>query len=112
MNFGQILGDFEQILIPKRYRDKKTIEDKSAAGSAEHIVSDTSGVDTIKSDKDKWEGILLQVKVGITVTHEKFGNGTITWMSVDKKYMRVKFAAGEKQFVFPDAFLMEYLKLK
>ena len=106
------MTDFEQILIPKRYRDKKTIEDKSAAGSAEHIVSDTSGVDTIKSDKDKWEGILLQVKVGITVTHEKFGNGTITWMSVDKKYMRVKFAAGEKQFVFPDAFLMEYLKLK
>ena len=106
------MTDFEQILIPKRYRDKKTIEDKSAAGSAEHIVSDTSGVDTIKSDKDKWEEILLQVKVGITVTHEKFGNGTITWMSVDKKYMRVKFAAGEKQFVFPDAFLMEYLKLK
>ena len=106
------MTDFEQILIPKRYRDKKTIEDKSAAGSAEHIVSDTSGVDTIKSDKDKWEEILLQVKVGITVTHEKFGNGTITWMSADKKYMRVKFAAGEKQFVFPDAFLMEYLKLK
>lgn len=106
------MTDFEQILIPKRYRDKKTIEDKSAAGSAEHIVSDTSGVDTIKSDKDKWEEILLQIKVGITVTHEKFGNGTITWMSVDKKYMRVKFAAGEKQFVFPDAFLMEYLKLK
>lgn len=106
------MTDFEQILIPKRYRDKKTIEDKSAAGSAEHIVSDTSGVDTIKSDKDKWEEILSQVKVGITVTHEKFGNGTITWMSVDKKYMRVKFAAGEKQFVFPDAFLMEYLKLK
>ncbi|HIT26700.1 MAG TPA: GIY-YIG nuclease family protein [Candidatus Ornithoclostridium excrementipullorum] len=106
------MTDFEQILIPKRYRDKKTIEDKSAAGSAEHIVSDTSGVDTIKSDKDKWEEILLQVKVGITVTHEKFGNGTITWMSVDKKYMRVKFAAREKQFVFPDAFLMEYLKLK
>lgn len=106
------MTDFEQILIPEKYRDKKTIEDKSAAGSAEHIVSDTSGVDTIKSDKDKWEEILLQVKVGITVTHEKFGNGTITWMSADKKYMRVKFAAGEKQFVFPDAFLMEYLKLK
>ena len=54
---------------------------------------------------------LAKVKVGITVMHKKFGEGTITRMDDAKKYMRIKFAVGEKQFIFPDAFVMGFLDI-
>lgn len=43
---------------------------------------------------------------------KKFVDGTITWIGADKKYMHVKFPSGEKQFIFPDAFVLGFLKLK
>ena len=45
-------------------------------------------------------------------THKKFGDGAITWIGADKKYMRVKFRSGEKQFIFPDAFVLGFLEPK
>lgn len=53
-----------------------------------------------------------QVKIGATVTHKKFGEGVVTWIDGAKKHIRIKFAAGEKQFVFPDAFIMKFLEIK
>ena len=50
--------------------------------------------------------------LGDVVTHKKFVDGTITWIGADKKYMHVKFPSGEKQFIFPDAFVLGFLKLK
>ena len=55
---------------------------------------------------------LSDVAVGTKVTHKMFGEGTITWMDQAKKYFRVSFAEGEKQFVFPNAFTMGFLKKK
>ena len=40
--------------------------------------------------------------IGIKVKHIAFGLGTIT--SFDGKCMLIAFAAGEKKFVYPDAF--------
>ena len=56
--------------------------------------------------------MLAKVQIGVTVTHKKFGSGAIVWIDSAKKYLRVKFDAGEKQFVFPDAFLMKFLEVK
>ena len=55
---------------------------------------------------------LSDVAVGTKVTHKTFGEGTVTWMDQAKKYFRVSFAEGEKQFVFPNAFTMGFLKKK
>lgn len=52
------------------------------------------------------------VNVGTEVTHKIFGSGAVSWMDKAKKYVRIKFAVGEKQFVFPDAFIDGYLALK
>ena len=52
------------------------------------------------------------VNVGTEVTHKIFGSGAVSWMDKAKKYIRIKFAVGEKQFVFPDAFIDGYLALK
>ena len=40
--------------------------------------------------------------IGAKVKHKIFGTGTIT--SIDERTLLVEFAAGEKKFVYPDAF--------
>ena len=61
-------------------------------------------------EKD-WDKILAPVGVGTAVKHKTFGEGTVVWMDKAKKYIRVKFAAGEKQFIFPDAFVGGFLSV-
>ena len=100
------MTDFEQILIPEKFRDKAT------PSKTETVVSGPTAEEEIQAPEDKWEKILADVKVGDVVSHKKFGDGTITWIGADKKYMRVKFPVGEKQFIFPDAFVLGFLELK
>ena len=98
------LTDFEKALLPGAYLDDSVIERQASAPAGVNGESEQG--------KDIWETILANVKTGDGVTHKKFGDGTITWIGVDKKYLKVKFAVGEKQFIFPDAFVMGFLSLK
>lgn len=54
---------------------------------------------------------LSKVVVGATVTHAKFGKGTIVNIDKAKKYIRISFTVGEKTFVLPDCFEQGFLKL-
>lgn len=54
---------------------------------------------------------LSGVEVGTAVTHKAFGAGTVTWIDKAQKHIRVTFSAGEKTFIFPDAFKQGFLKL-
>ena len=98
------LTDFEKALLPEAYLDDSVIERQATAKADDK--------DENEQGKDIWETVLANVKAGDGVTHKKFGDGTITWIGVDKKYLKVKFAVGEKQFIFPDAFVMGFLSLK
>lgn len=98
------LTDFEKALLPGAYLDDSVIERQATAKADDK--------DENEQGKDIWETVLANVKAGDGVTHKKFGDGTITWIGVDKKYLKVKFAVGEKQFIFPDAFVMGFLTLK
>lgn len=62
-------------------------------------------------EKD-WDKILAPVGVGTVVKHKTFGEGSVVWMDKAKKYIRVKFVAGEKQFIFPDAFVGGFLSVE
>ena len=62
-------------------------------------------------EKD-WDKLLAPVGVGTAVKHKTFGKGSVVWMDKAKKYIRVKFAAGEKQFIFPDAFIGGFLSVE
>ena len=53
---------------------------------------------------------LERVTVGSIVSHKKFGKGTVVKLNNNDKYIYIKFAIGEKKFVFPDAFLMGFLE--
>ncbi|POZ59104.1 type III restriction system endonuclease, putative [Dehalococcoides mccartyi] len=54
---------------------------------------------------------LSGVEVGSAVTHKAFGAGTVTWIDKAQKHIRVTFNAGEKTFIFPDAFKQGFLKI-
>ena len=51
------------------------------------------------------------VHKGDVVVHKIFGTGTITWIDKIGKHIRVNFNAGEKTFIFPDAFKAGFLKM-
>ena len=53
---------------------------------------------------------LERVTVGSIVSHKKFGKGTVVKLNNNDKYIYIKFALGEKKFVFPDAFVMGFLE--
>ncbi len=54
---------------------------------------------------------LSGVEVGSAVMHKAFGTGTVTWIDKAQKHIRVTFSAGEKTFIFPDAFKQGFLKI-
>lgn len=87
---------------------------ESSAGTKSDTSSAEKAVNTKKQEKAQidWEHILADVGVGTTVKHKLFGEGTISKMDKAKKYIHVKFKKGEKQFVFPDAFIGEFLSLQ
>jgi hypothetical protein len=62
--------------------------------------------------KPKVEIKIPDVKVGDEVRHKTFGIGTISFMDKAQKKLRVKFAAGEKVFVYPNAFIDGFLQAK
>lgn len=114
------MTDFEQILVPEKHRAKRESTPVVTASAHEPSVvvrRPSQKPQTIEkkqeqSPEDKWSEVLERVGVGVGVSHKKFGTGTVTWIGADKKYLRVKFEVGEKQFVFPDAFVMGFLTLK
>ena len=79
------------------------------AEAEHHSVMTKSSTEPIP--ETNWDKILAPVGVGTMVKHKTFGNGTVVWTDKLKKYIRVKFAAGEKQFVFPDAFIGGFLNI-
>ena len=55
---------------------------------------------------------LEKLAVDSTVVHKKFGKGTVVKINKNEKFIYVRFTLGEKKFIFPDAFLMGFLKLE
>lgn len=97
---------------------EKPAEQRFINGTADTIPSGTGTTykpanagKSPASEKD-WEKILEPVGAGTMVKHKTFGEGTVVWMDKAKKYIRVKFTAGEKQFIFPDAFVGGFLSVE
>lgn len=109
------MTDFEQIVIPEKFRTNIAKVDKTPAINHKQTVAATlTPKQTTKEDnaKKKLEQLLDKVTVGAEVTHKKFGDGTIVRIDKTQKRMRITFTVGEKIFLFPDAFLLGFLQLK
>jgi hypothetical protein len=64
-----------------------------------------------QGDEKIEEFVIPEISEGDTVKHKSFGDGIVTKLDKAGKHIRVKFAAGEKLFIFPDAFKQGYLKM-
>lgn len=131
---GESVGGWDTVLRREEYealysKQQATVTDlsdaiifdtetKTAPESSESSKIDiTSAKKTVNPEKQEipqidWKHILADVGVGTTVKHKLFGEGTISKMDKAKKYIHVKFKKGEKQFVFPDAFIGGFLSLQ
>lgn len=52
-----------------------------------------------------------KLAVDSTVVHKKFGKGTVVKINKNEKFIYVRFALGEKKFIFPNAFQMGFLEI-
>lgn len=103
--------DFENAVISEQERKKmpEGILENSTVKSEKRPVSNKTT--TEPTPEKNWDKILAPIGVGSAVKHKTFGTGTVVWMDKFKKYIRVKFDAGEKQFIFPDAFIGGFLNI-
>ncbi len=131
---GESIGGWDTVLRREEYealysKQQATVTDltdaiisvtetKTAPESSESSKIDTtSAKKTVNPEKQEkpqidWEHILADVGTGTIVKHKMFGEGTVVWMDKAKKYIRIKFKNGEKQFIFPDAFIGGFLSLQ
>lgn len=91
----------------------KPVSVKNTADAKTIELAKTRYGNTVVTAEDiaKWDQLLSKVETGISVTHATLGNGTVIKLDSNKKHITVKFAGGEKAFVFPDAFIMGYLSV-
>ena len=81
--------------------------------TASMIADQSSHYELGKGKEDKDDTVALDlsgVTEGAAVYHKSFGKGIVTKMDKAKKHIRVTFTIGEKNFLFPDAFVKGFLK--
>lgn len=86
-----VIGGWDTVI------EKIAIEDKEME---EDVIEEEEDVE---ENGNPWE----HLQVGQTITHKSFGQGEI--MSIDDKYIIVRFLSYEKKFQFPEAFIRGYL---
>ena len=77
----------------------------------ELTTAKSPSVQSTKEDSDLKKR-LEKLAVDSTVVHKKFGKGTVVKINKNEKFIYVRFALGEKKFIFPDAFQMRFLEVK
>lgn len=107
----EVIGNATKSTTPKsnfvtsQYGIKPTASMKTNV-PIKHIVNK----DTLKENEADID--LSTAVSGAKVIHKIFGEGEILNTDKKQKYVYVKFAAGQKSFIFPDSFYNGYLKLK
>ena len=90
----------------------EAIEEVAAANDTPSTVYISVTTKTIERDEQpKKEFDCSAIKIGMTVTHAKFGSGKIVHIDKSRKYLRVSFSIGEKTFVMPSCFETGFLKI-
>lgn len=98
-----VISEPETVKMPERILENDTYKAENRP-----VAKKTT---TEPTPEKNWDKILAPIGVGSVVKHKTFGTGTVVWMDKLKKYVRVKFDAGEKQFIFPDAFISGFLNI-
>jgi len=114
---GIDIGD-EPIVVPTKPETKPALETISPPPKPEGLTykssSNFAASSYIKAEKqqeelEEWEKKLEGLNLGSLVFHKTFGQGQVVWFDAHKKYVKVKFKKGEKQFPFPQCFISGFL---
>ena len=103
-------------MVNEKIETKRTEQVPSV--NVEQVALKPVAVSSVNSPKkSKSEQIDVELKAKLdsltadsVVFHKKFGKGTVVKINNNERYIYIKFALGEKKFVFPDAFLMGFLE--
>lgn len=113
----EVEESFEAILVPNKpkgeFKTQGAKPYKPELVTKQYEEKPKASIVPVKPEKkDVFSMGLEKVSPGATVNHKNFKAGKVTWMSADKKYIRVKFGDAEKKFAFPDAFVNGFLTLE
>ena len=91
-------------------KNPSTITDKMGVKHPVVATSTQNATYFAEAEKVDWDSILSKVKKGVTVHHKMFGDGEVVKLTSDHKIV-IKFKVGQKNFIFPDAFIKGFLTI-
>lgn len=98
--------EIEQNNTTKKVSNTQAISNEQSKINQKRInASDFEEIDLNLNNK------LEELKIDNIVLHKKFGKGSIIKINKNEKFIHIKFALGEKKFIYPDAFLKGFLEL-
>ena len=107
---GENVGGFDTVISEQTYKSQipqLEITSKSSTSEMreekEVLLDEEENASMEKENSAPW----LLYTAGDSVIHKSFGEGVIT--SIDDKYIMIKFATGEKKFLFPQCFEKGYV---
>ena len=108
---GRMIGGWDTVIDTQKIKSEPVIEisdpiESSVPTTQETTVSVKSmEVDKTETSTKSWRDLCI----GDTVAHKSLGPGTV--MSLDEKYIIIKFRDRESKFFYPGAFEKGYLEL-
>ena len=99
----------EELVVRKPVKKKSTTSYAETITQKYGVKASAVAESSTTIQKPKEEIKLPEVAVGDKVMHKTFGEGTIVFMDKAGNKIRVKFAVGEKMFLFPGAFIDGFL---
>ena len=109
---GENVGGFDTVISEQTYKNQIIVADLSSApvfapAPADTDDSDTTASEDIASETDEAkqsaaDAPWLSLAANDKVIHKTFGEGTI--VSIDDKYIKIRFRNQEKKFYFPASF--------
>jgi hypothetical protein len=101
---GTTIGGWDTVMDTAALKEEP-VEETRETNKIEDDISEATTTDEVEDIQKEapWE----RLKVGDKVIHKSFGSGQI--VSLDDKYIFVKFKDRESKFIFPNAFEKEYL---
>lgn len=101
---GENVGGFDTVISEQTYKKQMPVVDIAPAIPVDipEEKAETHEEPEAKTEVETPAKPWLSYKVGNIVTHRSLGEGSI--LSIDDKYIKIKFAFSEKKFLYPSCF--------
>ena len=105
---GRMIGGWDTVIDTQKIKTEPVVE----VPVSEDVLTTTSETDdnpTAAVEEPQTAKSWKEISIGDTVTHKSLGPGTV--MSLDEKYIIIKFRDRESKFFYPGAFEKGYLEI-